>query len=135
MIDARRLRLFPNQQLTVAAADEEHTFTTMGMLSNIVGFSLFGLAARVGQLGIQKRNLFDSKSFSRTLIYCSRTHRSQLITWRVIDPGGHLIAMAVFGYGGYWAWRWDERAAQLIAQKRAEIQARREAKEAVALEA
>lgn len=32
----------------------------MSMLANIVGFSLFGLAARVGQLGIQKRNLFDS---------------------------------------------------------------------------
>lgn len=33
----------------------------MALLSNIVGFSLFGLVARFGQLGIQKRNLFDSK--------------------------------------------------------------------------
>ncbi|KAF7797315.1 hypothetical protein EIP86_008510 [Pleurotus ostreatoroseus] len=82
----------------------------MSMLSNIIGFSLFGLAARFGQLGIQKRNLFD-------------------------NLGGHAIAMGVFGYGGYWAYRWDQRAAELIAAKRAEIEARREQKEAAALEA
>ena len=34
----------------------------MSLLANIVGFSLFGLAARVGQLGIQKRPIFDSAS-------------------------------------------------------------------------
>jgi Fe-S cluster biosynthesis and repair protein YggX len=34
--------------------------------------------------------------------------------------------MVVFGYAGYWAWRWDERAAVLIAEKRAEITERRE---------
>jgi hypothetical protein len=33
----------------------------MSLLANILGFSAFGLAARFGQLGIQKRNLFDSK--------------------------------------------------------------------------
>ncbi|KAJ3554497.1 hypothetical protein NM688_g3078 [Phlebia brevispora] len=81
----------------------------MSLISNIVGFSLFGLAARFGQLGIQKRNLFD-------------------------NPGGHAISMIVFGYAGYWAYQWDQRAAVLIAQKRAEIQARREQKEAAALE-
>lgn len=32
----------------------------MPLLSNILGFSLFGLATRFGQLGIQKRNLFES---------------------------------------------------------------------------
>lgn len=32
----------------------------MALLTSIFGFSLFGLAARLGQLGIQKRNLFDS---------------------------------------------------------------------------
>lgn len=32
----------------------------MALLSNVLGFSLFGLATRIGQLGIQKRNLFDS---------------------------------------------------------------------------
>jgi len=34
---------------------------------------------------------------------------------------GHVIAMGVFGYGGYWAWRWDQKAAQLIEMKKAEI--------------
>lgn len=34
----------------------------MALLSSILGFSLFGLSARVGQLGIQKRNLLDSTS-------------------------------------------------------------------------
>ncbi|KAG7089458.1 hypothetical protein E1B28_011143 [Marasmius oreades] len=68
----------------------------MSMLANIVGFSIFGLAARFGQLGIQKRNLFDNMA-------------------------GHFIAMSIFGYGGYWAWRWDIKAAELIAKKKVEI--------------
>ncbi len=34
---------------------------TMSLLTNVVGFSLFGLAARFGQLAIQKRNIFDSQ--------------------------------------------------------------------------
>lgn len=41
-------------------AELAHRLAKMSLLSNIVGFSLFGLAARFGQLGIQKRNLFDS---------------------------------------------------------------------------
>ncbi|KAF9267882.1 hypothetical protein L218DRAFT_919675 [Marasmius fiardii PR-910] len=68
----------------------------MSMLANIVGFSLFGLAARVGQLGIQKRNLFDNMA-------------------------GHFVAMGVFGYGGYWAWRWDIKSAELLAKKKVEL--------------
>ena len=34
--------------------------------------------------------------------------------------------MTVFGYGGYWAYKWDQRAAELLAEKRAEIAERRE---------
>lgn len=34
--------------------------TEMSLFANILGFSVFGLAARFGQLGIQKRNLLDS---------------------------------------------------------------------------
>jgi hypothetical protein len=34
--------------------------------------------------------------------------------------------MTVFGYAGYWAYRWDQRAAFLIAEKRAEIAERRD---------
>lgn len=33
----------------------------MALLTSVLGFSLFGLSARFGQLGIQKRNLFDSE--------------------------------------------------------------------------
>ncbi|KAK2460972.1 hypothetical protein APHAL10511_007442 [Amanita phalloides] len=72
----------------------------MSLLANILGFSAFGLAARMGQLGIQKRNLLD-------------------------NPGGHLISMGVFGFLGYWAYKWDIRAAELIAEKRAAIADRR----------
>jgi hypothetical protein len=36
--------------------------TSMALLSSILGFSLFGLSARMGQLGIQKRNLLESTS-------------------------------------------------------------------------
>ncbi|KAJ7593331.1 hypothetical protein C8J56DRAFT_930840, partial [Mycena floridula] len=72
----------------------------MSMWANIIGFSFFGLAARLGQLGIQQRNLFS-------------------------NPAGHVISMGVFGYGGYWAWRWDIKSAALIEQKREEIEQRR----------
>ncbi|KAI0001411.1 hypothetical protein BJV74DRAFT_718977, partial [Russula compacta] len=72
----------------------------MALLSSILGFSLFGLGARLGQLGIQKRNLLE-------------------------NPGGHLVSMLAFGYLGYWAHQWDERAAVLIAEKRTEIAERR----------
>ncbi|KAA1467620.1 hypothetical protein DENSPDRAFT_877468 [Dentipellis sp. KUC8613] len=87
----------------------------MPLLSTVLGFSFYGLAARLGQLGIQKRNLLD-------------------------NPGGHLIAMGAFGYAGYWAHRWEERSGELIAEKRALIAERRrhqieaaEAAEAAAL--
>lgn len=33
--------------------------------------------------------------------------------------------MAVFGFAGYWAHRWDERAAELLAAKREDIAERR----------
>ncbi|KAH9002992.1 hypothetical protein EDB86DRAFT_3073477 [Lactarius hatsudake] len=82
----------------------------MPLLSSILGFSLFGLGARIGQLGIQKRNLLD-------------------------NPGGHVISMLAFGYLGYWAHQWDERASVLIAEKRAEIAERRRQRIAHAEEA
>ena len=37
------------------------------------------------------------------------------------------MSTAAFGFVGYWAYKWDERAAVLIAEKRAQIAARREA--------
>lgn len=36
--------------------------------------------------------------------------------------------MGAFGYAGYWAWRWDQRAVVLIQQKKTEIQERRRAR-------
>lgn len=41
---------------------------------------------------------------------------------------GHALAMGVFGYGGYLAYRWDETAAVLIEKKKAEIAERRKAR-------
>jgi len=73
----------------------------MGVLSNVIGFSLFGLAARFGQLGIQRRNPFE-------------------------NLGGHVVSMGVFGTAGYFAYKWDVRAGELLAQKRAEIAERRQ---------
>ncbi|KAG1766846.1 hypothetical protein EV702DRAFT_1182249 [Suillus placidus] len=75
----------------------------MAVLGTIAGFSLFGLAVRFGQLAIKKRNLME-------------------------NLGGHALSMGVFGYAGYWAYQWDERAAVMLAQKRAEITERRERK-------
>ena len=34
----------------------------MSLFANVLGFSLFGLASRMGQLAIQKRNPLDSAS-------------------------------------------------------------------------
>jgi len=73
----------------------------MSLLANVVGFSLVGLAARFGQLGIQKQNLF-------------------------MNPGGHLLSMGAFGYAGYWAYKWDIRSNELLAEKRQEILERRQ---------
>jgi len=33
--------------------------------------------------------------------------------------------MAVFGYAGYWAYQWDQRAVVLLTEKKAEILERR----------
>ncbi|KAH9928271.1 uncharacterized protein B0H18DRAFT_1117956 [Fomitopsis serialis] len=74
----------------------------MSLFSNILGGMAFGFAARVGQLAIQKRNIYDNLA-------------------------GHAVSTAAFGFVGYWAYKWDERAAVLIAEKRAQIAARREA--------
>jgi hypothetical protein len=43
--------------------------------------------------------------------------------------------MGVFGYAGYWAYKWDLRAAELLAEKRAEIKERRQKQIAKAEEA
>lgn len=119
----------------------------MALLSSILGFSLFGLGARIGQLGIQKRNLFESassfpslstsssrnitrlsviadSSFLGHVFMVALAHLSVSSSSRA-DPGGHIISMLAFGYVGYWAHRWDERAGVLIAEKRAEIAERR----------
>ncbi|KAI0635980.1 hypothetical protein C8Q77DRAFT_1155718 [Trametes polyzona] len=147
----------------------------MSLLANVVGFSLFGLAARVGQLGIQKRNIFESASAFPSLVssntrltvpltppqptstsatppdqhtpnahaphdcphVClSRLTDRYLKTATAIhcrarpDPVGHAIAMGAFGFVGYWAYQWDQRAAVLLQQKRAEIAERRAQAEA-----
>ncbi|KAF8348943.1 hypothetical protein F5887DRAFT_542689 [Amanita rubescens] len=68
----------------------------MPLLANVLGFSVFGLAVRMGQLGIQRRNLLD-------------------------NPGGHLISMGVFSFVGYLAYQWDIRSAELITERRAAI--------------
>ncbi|KAF9565411.1 hypothetical protein CPC08DRAFT_622292, partial [Agrocybe pediades] len=72
----------------------------MSLLANIIGFSFVGFAARVGQLSIQKRNLYS-------------------------NPGGHLLAMGVFGYIGYLAHSWETYSGELLAQRRQELRIRR----------
>ncbi|KAI0783644.1 hypothetical protein C8Q75DRAFT_725645 [Abortiporus biennis] len=72
----------------------------MSLLANVAGFSAFGLLVRFGQLGIQRRNPFDNLA-------------------------GHAISMTFFGTLGYFAYQWDQRAAVLLAEKRAELAQRR----------
>ncbi|CAA7267066.1 unnamed protein product [Cyclocybe aegerita] len=68
----------------------------MPLLANIIGFSFFGLAARIGQLSIQRRNLFS-------------------------NPGGHLLSMGAFGFVGYWAYKWEVYSTALLVEKRQAI--------------
>lgn len=91
----------------------------MSLLANIVGFSLVGLAARFGQLGIQKQNLFKS-------VYLFRIFFMAKISLLAIDPGGHLLSMGLFGCAGYWAHKWEIRSRELLAEKRQEILERRQ---------
>lgn len=96
----------------------------MSLFANIVGFSVFGLAARIGQLGIQRRNLLESAwkespPISPPLTAC-------VFAQPPLDPGAHLVAMGVFGSFGYWVHQWDQRAGVLLSEKRAEIVERRQ---------
>lgn len=43
-----------------------------------------------------------------------------------IDPGGHLLSMGVFGYAGYWVYKWEIRSNELLAAKHQEILERRQ---------
>ncbi|KAG2133268.1 uncharacterized protein EDB93DRAFT_1254943 [Suillus bovinus] len=88
----------------------------MALIGTIAGFSLFGLAARFGQLAIKKRISWR----------CACPHSLQHSLCR--RPWRTRIVNGVFGYAGYWAYQWDERAAVMLAQKRAEITERRERK-------
>ncbi|KAF5342445.1 hypothetical protein D9611_001632 [Ephemerocybe angulata] len=72
----------------------------MGLYSTIAGFATFGFASRVLQLGIMQRNLMS-------------------------NPGGHAVATGVFGFAGYWAYQWEIRAGEIIAEKKKILQDRR----------
>jgi hypothetical protein len=56
------LPLFGSNQVfpPLESVFEATTNQSMALLSSILGFSIFGLSARLGQLGIQKRNLLES---------------------------------------------------------------------------
>jgi hypothetical protein len=67
----------------------------MSKLANIIGFSLFGLAARFGQLGIQKRNLFESEYFP------SSTLTSNMMqTLLDMQPQSYSLDTVGTGHGG-----------------------------------
>jgi len=53
----------------------------MSLLTSIIGFSFVGLAARLGHLGIQKRNLFSS-AFS-SLVFM----KAGYLTMALVFPG------------------------------------------------
>ncbi|KAF9052475.1 hypothetical protein BDZ89DRAFT_907657, partial [Hymenopellis radicata] len=69
----------------------------MSLLANVLGFSAFGLAARFGQLGIQKRNPFEN-------------------LW------GHAASTVLFGYLGYLSWDFDMRFGAELARRRAKLE-------------
>jgi len=74
-----------------------------GLLANIAGFSLSGLAVRFGQLGLQRRHLWE-------------------------NPWGHVASMTVWGFAGYWAYQWDLVAPHIIEEKRTRIAEKQQAR-------
>jgi hypothetical protein len=50
------------------------------------------------------------------------------------DLGGHALAAALFGYGGYLAYKWDVRSGELLQDRRREIEERRAARAEAASE-
>lgn len=101
------------------------------MLSTILGFSAFGLAARFGQLAIQKRPLLSSEFPESRACICRKTNPAFPHDFRTsnepTDPTGHILAALTFGTVGYFEHHWEIRADELIALKREEIaQKRRE---------
>ena len=61
-------------------SDTPNRSAPMALLSSILGFSLFGLGARIGQLGIQKRNLLES-AFLPLLAFHQSSHISPKISF------------------------------------------------------
>ncbi|KAH8826343.1 hypothetical protein DL96DRAFT_1710926 [Flagelloscypha sp. PMI_526] len=57
----------------------------------ITGGAVFGVAVRMYSLGIQRR---------------------RLTAW----PMGHVLHGVVFGYVGYWVWRYDMRMKEILAE-------------------
>lgn len=60
----------------------------------------------------------------RSALHLPRDHSQRPLLNR-IDLGGHAISMTVFGFAGYLAYKWDIRAGELLAARRAEIATRR----------
>ncbi|KAK0469699.1 uncharacterized protein EV420DRAFT_57844 [Desarmillaria tabescens] len=99
----------------------------MSLFANVLGFSLFGLAARLGQLGIQKRNLFDSASMLLSIWHTRLTATNT-------DMTAHAVSMGAWGAFGYLAWQWDQKSSGIIAQKKLELAERRQARQELAEE-
>jgi len=61
------------------------------------------------------------------VLQCVLTFRSvtKYSRARTVDPGGHFISMGVWGFAGYWAYKWETYSGHLLDVKRAEIADRR----------
>ncbi|KAJ7455328.1 hypothetical protein B0H11DRAFT_2244611 [Mycena galericulata] len=77
----------------------------MALLGHVVGGAIFGLSARFWQLGILKRPMMS-------------------------NPTGHVACMAFFGGAGYWWWNATVYMQGVLAEKEAELRARRQVRQA-----
>lgn len=99
----------------------------MSLLANIVGFSLFGFAARVGQLGIQKRPIFESASPVPLVSYPSKTNQiqppqpitipSSISTASTCISGSSSAALSLSPFTNYLRWFLPTPASILLTMK------------------
>jgi len=91
----------------------------MPLFSHMIGWSAFGLASRLWQLGIQQRPLATS-------LFTSHFHEAELpltrFYVRAIDIPATGAVMAAFGGFGYYSFQWQEWCIDYLAQQRVRIE-------------
>lgn len=102
----------------------------MSVAASVLGYAGLGFITRCYALGLQKRNIFESKSssppFAALSIASAETSNTDLFSSVLVDLGGHAMLMTAFGGLGYYIHGLEGRQLELIAHKKEQILKNRE---------